>query len=122
MKNTYRPGEEWNKAYLPGTAQARFRVLEGKPFIEQADAVAPLFEVLTVFQGPVQVGADSGTGNPAVVRPAHERRIGIEDQLRTWKMCFHCQHQRFDLSFFKVHEDALGQKKNRTLAMGTHFI
>ena len=72
-KNTYRFGEEWQKAHCPGTAYTRLRVLEGEPFIEQADAVAPSFGVLTVFQGPVQGGADPGAGDPEVVPPAHER-------------------------------------------------
>jgi hypothetical protein len=38
VKNTYRRGEEWKKSHLQGTAHTRLRVLEGEPFIEQADA------------------------------------------------------------------------------------
>jgi len=64
-----------------------------------------------VFQGPVTTGADFGKGDSEVIRPAEKRREGIEDQLRAWEMLLHCQHQRLDLRFFKVHQNTLGQKE-----------
>ena len=51
----------------------------------------PFFEVLAVFQGPVQVGANSGTVDPVVVPPTEERRKSIKDQFRTWEMLLYCQ-------------------------------
>jgi hypothetical protein len=67
VKYTDPLGEKWNQADLQSTADARFRGLEGVPFIEQADGSAspaggaggagdaPLFEILGMFQCPVQV-------------------------------------------------------------------
>jgi hypothetical protein len=97
--------EKWNKAHFPGTAQTRLRVLERKPFIAQAEAAAPSFEIPAVFQSPMQMGADSGPGDPEGMRPAEERRIRVENQLRTPETAPQRQHQRFDLLFREVHEN-----------------
>jgi len=67
--------QQWHKPYPSNTSQARLRASEGEPLIEQADAIAPSFEILAAFQGPVTTGADFGAGDPAVVLREEERRI-----------------------------------------------
>ncbi len=109
-KNANRPGEERDKAYHQGTSDARLSGLEREPFIEQVNAAAPSFEILAAFQTPMQAGANSSAPDPAVVSPAHERRKGIEDQLRAWEMLMQRQHQRLDLRFFEIHENTFCQE------------
>jgi hypothetical protein len=57
-------GQQWNIAYPSNVSQARLRTTEGESLIEQADAIAPSFDVLAASQGPVTTGADFGADDP----------------------------------------------------------
>jgi hypothetical protein len=117
MHNAYRPGDEWDKPHdLEGT-RAQLRLVEGIALAEPADAAVPLFDVLGMFQSPVQGDANVGAGNLEVVRPAHERRTGIKDKLRTRKAVMQREHQQLDLRVFKVHENTFSQKQEGAPAL-----
>lgn len=72
--------------------------LARKPFIEQLDATAngvggsPSFEILVVFQIPDQVSDKPFADGSLVVRPAHERRMGVKDHLSAREMFLQPQH------------------------------
>jgi hypothetical protein len=65
-------GQQWNIAHPSNVSQARLRATEGEPLIEQADAIAPFFDVFAAFQSPVTTGADFGAGYPVEHRTTQE--------------------------------------------------
>ena len=49
MKNAHNFGQRWNMAHPLNTSQAWLRTVKGKPLIQQADVIAPAFEVFAMF-------------------------------------------------------------------------
>ena len=60
MKNSYTLSQRGKIAHQLRCAQARLRAIEVEPFIQQADAHAPAFEVPTMFQAPMEACTNLG--------------------------------------------------------------
>lgn len=122
MEHPDPPANSRNQAQFDTSAQARFRILEGVPRIDQPDVGAPLFKIPGLMQRPMQRGAHPGPPDLFIVRPAHKRRIGVKDKLGPRGMLLEGQHKRLDLGFIKVKEKPFGQEKERPLAQSTQLI
>jgi hypothetical protein len=89
----------------------RPRLVKKAPLVEQADTIAPAFDLLSAPETPAHKACKRRVGEIAVTQPDFERPPNIKDQLCTWEMVAQRAHQRLDLRFCKVDENGFGQEQ-----------